>query len=355
MNEFACKAILHYDIQVIGIEQINNDGDVFLLISPDGNNYFLKIIDEKKGTDYIYTENLYHTYEQLCIEMQILNTLKNTMAKTAYPVSNKQGDYVSRLDDSVKVCKTGNTVGTPPCDISCAICAPTAHGDSMYATVTSYIDGVNMEEAKDEPCEMAYAAGIAAARLHENSPNNLAIKRPHRDKAYIRKIMGRIREGVDVYKTISELEYTKMKTGLEHIMFCMDELDKDSGRNKGLVHTDLRCGNFIYSDGSAIPIDFTRSVYGYFLYDLGEMCAHMGGMAPDYKAQSEIIRGYSSIRPLSLVDKQMVQAFFTMFLLILIAECIEQKDSLWFSDTVQKLCDLYIPSVQKNELFINMR
>ena len=324
MIDSILKATQQYNIQIINTEQIDKDGDVFLLFAADGKKYFLKIINEKKGTDYLYTENLYHTYEQLCIEMQILYALKDTPVKTACPVSNIYGKYVSHLEDN------------------------------LYATVTSYIEGDLMEQAEDDQCEMAYAAGKAAAYLHENSPNNLAVKRPHRDKTYIQRIIDRIRKGVDVYKTITESQYIILKTGAGYIMSCMDELDKESDRNKGLVHTDLRCGNFIYADKSAIPIDFTRSVYGYYLYDLGEMTAHMGGMAPDNKAQSEILRGYNSIRPLSYEDKQKVQVFFIMFLIVLIAEFIELKENFWFNDTVKKLCNLYIPSVQKEKFFIKI-
>jgi len=92
---------------------------------------------------------------------------------------------------------------------------------------------------------------------------------------------------------------------------------------------------------------------GYYLYDLGEMTMHMGGMAPDNKAEPEILRGYSSIRPLSLEDKQMVHIFGVMFLIILIAESITLKDNEWFSNTVKKLCELHIPTIQKYELFID--
>jgi len=321
MIDLIRKAVQQYDVQVITTEQIDKDGDVFIIVSPDGKKYFLKIINEKKGVDYLHTENLYHTYEQLYVEMEILNALKDTPVKTAYPVSNRQGEYVSRL------------------------------GNDMYATVTSYIDGVLMEEAADDPCEMAYKSGRAAAYLHNNSPNNLAIKRPHRDKIYIKQIMDRILEGVNVYKTITESEYEILTKGADCIVACMDGLDKDENKTKGLVHTDLRCGNFIYTNGLAIPIDFTRSVYGYYLYDLGEMCMHMGGMAPE--AESEILRGYNSIRPLSVDDKQMVHVFGVMFLIILIAECIELKDNQWFTNTKKSLCELHIPTIQRYELFIN--
>lgn len=117
MIELLPKALRQYDMQVINNEQIDDAGDVFLLNTSANKKYFLKIINEKKGTDYLNTENLYHTYEQLCIEMELLNTLKNTCTNTAYPVSNKQGAFVSCL------------------------------GDNMYATVTSYIDGVLMQDA----------------------------------------------------------------------------------------------------------------------------------------------------------------------------------------------------------------
>ena len=327
MIDFMKKAIKQYDFQIKDIKQIDNGGYVFLLNTLKKENFFLKIINEKTGWDYLRTENVFHSYEQLCIEMEILDALKNTAAKTAYPIKNNQGSFVSCL------------------------------GDDINAVVTSYIDGVLMQEAKDDPCGMAYAAGQAAAYVHENSPDMLAMQRPHRNKDYIKRITDRIKQGVDIYKTISISEYEILETGAEYIISSMDKLDKSSGgrENIGLVHTDLRCGNFMYADGLAIPVDFTRSVYGYFFYDLGEMCAHMGGMAPDGKAQAEILRGYNAVRPLTSEDKKTVQVFFVMFLVILIAESIEtnREDNQWFNNTVRKLCEIYIPSVQQNNFFIN--
>jgi len=59
---------------------------------------------------------------------------------------------------------------------------------------------------------------------------------------------------------------------------------------KGIVHTDLRVANFIMVDDCAVPVDFSRSVYGYLLYDLGEMCMHMGGN----ETQRQILLGYNT-------------------------------------------------------------
>ena len=74
----------------------------------------------------------------------------------------------------------------------------------------------------------------------------------------------------------------------------------DEKGQRGLVHTDLRAVNLILQPGRVVPIDFGRCMDGYPLYDLGEMCAHMGGS--DHRVQAQILRGYGCLRPLSAED-----------------------------------------------------
>jgi len=58
---------------------------------------------------------------------------------------------------------------------------------------------------------------------------------------------------------------------------------------------------------------------------------------------------------LTLDDKKMIQVFFVMFLVILIAENIEMnRSNRWFNNTLLKLCKIYIPGIQKNGFFIKM-
>ena len=316
------KALEAYDLRNMKVQKLNEDGDVFLVSTPGGEKRFLKILSSKDGTDYLKDENVYHSWPQLCCEMDILAALEKISFGTACPLKNLQQDYVSRLGQ--------------------------VEDAEVFATLTTFVDGTLIEEAQDDPLEMAYAAGAAAGKLHNASQNGLAsiaIHRPHRRQAYLLRVMEQIRQGVTRYATVTQAQFSILQQGAEWILGCMQELDLDVGRNLGLVHTDLRAGNFLYRSGSAIPVDFTRSVYGYHLYDLGEMCAHMGGMAPHGAAQKQILLGYHRMRPFRKGEVLKVQAFFVMFLLILVAESNHAVGNPWLLDTVSKLCEVYIPGL----------
>ena len=320
------KALEAYGLQNVKVQPLNQDGDVFIVSTPAGEQRFLKILSSQEGTDYLEDEAVYHSWSQLCCEMEILAGLEKVSFGTALPIKNVHGDMVSRL----------GSIGAA----------------EVFATLTTVVDGILMEEAQDDPLEMTYAAGAAAGRLHNASQNglaSLAFNRPHRQQDYIQRVMEKIHQGVTRYGTVTQSQFSVLQQGAQWILSCMHELDRDAGRNTGLVHTDLRSGNFLYRASSgaseAVPVDFTRSVYGYYLYDLGEMCAHMGGMAPDGAAQVQILRGYHSVRPFRKGEILKVQGFFVMFLLMLMAESIQAVGNPWFLDTILKLSEIYIPGL----------
>jgi len=68
-------------------------------------------------------------------------------------------------------------------------------------------------------------------------------------------------------------------------------------------------------------------------------------MAPQGEAQKQILLGYHSILPFRKGEVLKVQAFFVMYLLILIAEHNHAIVNAWFLDTVNKLCEVYVPGL----------
>lgn len=158
--------------------------------------------------------------------------------------------------------------------------------------------------------------------------------------------MSQIALGIEA-ETITTEQYNQLSIGGEHIISCMKALDGVDRTMKGIVHTDLRVANFIMSGERAIPVDFSRSVYGYMLYDLGEMCAHMGGS----EVQRQILLGYKSVRGLTAFDIHYVQSFFVLFLFSVVAEFIFRNDMPWLSKTVGELCDTYIPGIMSKGFF----
>ena len=116
------------------------------------------------------------------------------------------------------------------------------------------------------------------------------------------------------------------------------------------MHTDLRAVNLILQPGRVVPIDFGRCMDGYPLYDLGEMCAHMGGS--DHRVQAQILRGYGCLRPLSAEDLRSVEAMFVLFIMSVVAEFVLlEQNRDYVGDTLAALTEHHIPGLLAGALF----
>ena len=295
------------------------DGDTFF-VKQGESAYFLKLCKEQEGRDYLPGECLFHTGEQLELEGKILKRLSALGCKTAMPLATPAGAY------------------------SLAV-AP-----GLWATLCAVLPGESMDKSQADPKAMAFAAGVAAGRIHNASQQEvgkaLAPGRPHREEPYVDAVLQRLSLGVTQYHSVAPEEFAVLQKGGKIIQACMGALRKNPERNMGLVHTDIRAANLLYDGADARPIDFTRCVYGFHLYDLGEMTAHMGGFVPDGSAREQILAGYVSVRDFTEFDAYCVDAFLVEFLLIVTAENVHLKDDPWFRETIgEKLVQKLIPDL----------
>ena len=311
MNDKIKPALAFYEIGIKNAEALNEDGDAYKLTDCAGVRYFLKIYGKENDYDIIPNIRVYHTYEQIQTESEILCALAGSALNTAVPIKNICGGYVTAL-------------------------APGSDGEPVYATVTSFIDGMSTKPTQAPTEEMAYVAGVSAALLHTESKKRLlplAVKRPHKRQDYMHKALGRIASGIET-GAVAAAQYETIRQCCDVITDCMDRLDKDMEDNVGLVHTDIINGNIIYTPGRATFIDFSRSVYSYYMYDLAEMCLHanFGGSGPEL--QKAILRGYNSIKPLTYEHFFAMQALFAMFIFMLFAITVESTGNEWFKNTL---------------------
>ena len=316
--------ISDYNLNIISIEILNNDNDVFKIIDDTGTPYFLKFYGENAGADFMPNENIYHTYEQIKLETEILSILADSDLNTAVPIRNKINEYITILNDNESF---------------------------SYSVITSFINAVSMEEADTPLKDMAYLAGTTAAQLHIESAEKLhhiADKRPHKRQDYMHKMLIRLSNGV-ILGTISSAQFDMLNNFGKVIIECMKELDEDEQYNVGLVHTDIRSANCLYLTNKIIPIDFSRSVFSYYLYDLGEMCAHIGGE----DIQKEILNGYHKVKPFRKRHLFAVQAFFIMFLMMVMAESIEVKENKWRNDLFLRFENELYPKMMSGKGFFN--
>ena len=307
------QALSFYDINIKKVKKLNDDNDAFMLTDTADKRYFLKTYySDRNACDIIPGENIYHTYKQIYLESEILLRLSDSGLKTAAPFRNKNGGFVTTL-------------------------APNADGGAVYAAITSFVDGLVMKHTEAPTVNIAYCAGVSAAKFHLESKKSLltlAVKRPHKRQDYMLKMKGRLAQGIKT-GAFTAVQYEMLKECCDVIIDCMNRLDKDPERNLGLVHTDIINGNIIYSQNHCTLIDFSRSVYSYYLYDLAEMVLHgnFGGSGPDL--QRAILNGYHSEKPLNKEDLFSMQIMFAMFILTVMAACIDSGQNAWLEGVLK--------------------
>ena len=305
MNDRLSQIISTYGITNASINRLAENKEAYKVTDDSQKNYFLKIYNIRDGDDMIPNENVYHTHELIHNEMEMLHLLSGGALETAVPIKNIMGEWVTILPPG--------TQNDPP----------------EYATMTSFIKAETVENASFPMTEMAFYAGVSAAQLHIESEKRLlplAVKRPHKRQEYMQKMKCRLAVSTGA---INASQLNMLNQCADIIIGCMNRLDVNMPYNVGLVHTDIRAANCVYMPKKAIPIDFSRSVYSYYLYDLGEMCAHMGGVDPNHDVRNAILQGYQSVKPFHEGHLFAVQAFMAMFLMMVAAETVDNLQNSW--------------------------
>ncbi|SDM77996.1 Ser/Thr protein kinase RdoA involved in Cpx stress response, MazF antagonist [Paenibacillus sp. yr247] len=266
---------------------------------------------EEEGSTANDDNSKYFTPAAIASEVRILNILneKYPELKSPSPIKNKDGQLLSSI---------------------------TVNGTSAQCLLRNFIAGNELVKGSEQYVSQAYNAGAVAAKLHQCSNQHLQSEysnRPVHRQQYVQNIIHTVELGIDA-GTITTAQNAIVKEALEFIIQRMDEMDQNPYYT-GIVHTDLRDANFLSDGEKVIPIDFGRCVYGYLLYDLGEMCAHMGGD----DSEVQMIKGYHSIRRLTHYDIVTIEAFKILFILSVIAEFILQKDNSYVSNTLKRLTE----------------
>lgn len=318
MYENIIKDLLQeqYSLAAERLEFVSYSGKMVYKVHGANNVlYMFDLFVKKDQEDATSNEdNLkYYSLEALASEARILHILNEQAPelKTPTPIPNKDGQLLSLI---------------------------TIEGVSSPCLLRRFIPGHELVKSSPEYGRWAYQAGVAAAKLHLCSISHMKREyscRPVHRQPYVRSILSTIGRGMEV-GTITASQYAIIKEALHIIIHRMDELDEHPD-HLGIVHTDLRDANFLTDGEHVIPIDFGRCIYGYHLYDLGEMCAHMGGDDSIYCMQ--IVRGYHSIRKLSEKDIVAIEAFKMLFILSVIAEFILQINNRYVYDTLERLTE----------------
>lgn len=305
-----------YSLDAVHIELLSHSSKmVYKLSGPDKEEYVFDIYFTREHEDSTANDEnrTYMTTEAVASEAGILHIVseKCPELKSPSPIRNKDGQWLSSM---------------------------AVNGTHSPCLLRTFIAGKELVSGSELYIRQAYEAGRVAARFHHCSNWHLQHEYHHRPvhrQHYVRHLIQTIGLGIDA-GTITRTTYALIKEALEFVIERMGEMDH-LPNSLGIVHTDLRDANLLADGENVIPIDFGRCVYGYLLYDLGEMCAHMGGDDSDIPVQ--ILKGYHSIRKLTPDDIVSVEAFKMLFILSVIAEFILQKDNCYVFKTLERLTE----------------
>ena len=311
------RFLAQYSLKSASIRLLgHSDKRVYKVVDEAGKCFVLGIYWPSGGEAYMRENADYYRRAGIESEMRLLKALDaGAGLHTAVPVLAASGSFAQELD---------------------------IDGKPLCATLLTYVDGHPMDAGDASFPAQCHEAGAVAARLHnfaDGAGEELLAGRPALNRDYVRKCTGLIERGVFA-GTIPRADFEALREAEAILLGTMEELDASPCRASGIIHTDLRAANFLIGEGGAvIPVDFGRYAHGCYLYDLGEMCAHMGGE----EIQRQILNGYRSVRPLHSRDIKHIEAFFMMFLYGVLAEFATRADMQWLPDTIRDMTERYIP------------
>lgn len=275
-----------------------SDGDI---------KYLLRIHKAAEGLDFSisYGDTPRHVFIES--EIELLRKLHDIGGlKTQYPIRNKAGEYVTRLES----------------------------GDLV--TVLSWLDGDNLVNTTITE-ELVYEIGQMIGKLHHATAQIASVKRCCYDEMYIDRVINEIRKAYTL-KHIDEQAYEMIEKVLNYIKRILIE----EKQNFLLIHDDLSKSNIIYDKGNLSPIDFSLSGYGIPEMELGEIiCSlHKDEYIPS------LVEGYETTSNRKINNSYM-KAFMALsvILYIVIHHNKLYKDDK-FIKSMDRWCDtLFVPAI----------
>ena len=155
-----------------------------------------------------------------------------------------------------------------------------------------------------------YNMGVLMGRLHKVAANVI----PAHD--FVRPIWGAQSFKLEMTKLerhytcfLSDKAWKSYQAAAEKIISRLAVIPQNDD-NYGLIHADLHTGNIVFIDEQPYPIDFGRSGYGYYLYDIAGTLLEL---EPNHRWL--FIHGYESVRKLETNFVKDLECFFIMFMI----------------------------------------
>lgn len=189
-------------------------------------------------------------------EIELLIKLySETDIRVQHPITNKSGDYITKL-------KSGD-----------------------YVTVLTWFDGIDLRDISITN-ELVYDIGRLIGHLH-NQMSKLSCTGRYR---YDENMIGRVLNEIKIAYELQHIEKQHYECIRTYLIEFADLIRKE--KNKFiLIHADLSKSNLIYHENGIIPIDFSLSGYALPEMDLADISCSLN----DKTLTPYLLDGYRSV------------------------------------------------------------
>ena len=170
----------------------------------------------------------------------------------------------------------------------------------LNCTLMQWVEGCQIS-TQPTPTQ-AWQIGELMARLHQHTSLwelPLGFVRPKYDWEELQTSLMKLH-----LVRISDADFAVLETVVKQIALVMTALGKTRSC-WGVIHADLNENNYIFHEDEVRAIDFSRSGFGYYLYDIGSTLLHL---LPENRRA--FVSGYQSVRLLPDDYENILEAFF---------------------------------------------
>lgn len=302
----------------------HNSGITYRIDSVDRNSRFLLKIHEPVGT------GPKASFEQIQTRMEWLEKLTETSSLVVQvPSKNINGTFVT----SVPVSEVGET----------ALC-----------TLQNWVDGEHQEG--DFTIPQVESVGAMMATLHQTSnywQSSTAIDLTDYQTSHLYNDIKQLHTVLDI-NIISSTQFDLIERAGQRISEIASTLGI-SAEVYGPIHGDLHQGNILFFQEQVRPIDFDSLRNSYYLFDLGTTLYHILYQGAEFR--NALINGYTSIRNLSIDERQYLEAFVTWSAINNLAfqsTIPQQIKSRFFVRNLHQLTDEFCTKIIKDEPFVRI-
>lgn len=225
------------------------------------------------------------------------------------------------------------------------VAAPVKCNDGQYIWEINAPEGIRyavlFEEAKNFPSDnhekKAFNLGQMLAKLHKVADaNNFTVSREPID---ITQLAKRPLKLINPYLTQRQADYDFIKDAAEKLCLYIEKNLSHEKPYYGFCHGDVHSGNVFFNGDNPTIFDFDCMGYGWRAYDICVFAWNETGSDENYiqkEPWTAFIEGYNSIRKLSKIELEAINAFAALrelWLMGLHADVIEKNAGCcWYND-----------------------